>query len=799
MPLNTKHESSKDYKPLRKSFRNINIAIFILMSALLTGGMGAFLYNTTKSLSKDYALLYSERSIGVFNSQLNREIALVAEAAQSRAVTEWFADEKNDEKREVAHEKMMSLMAVLPGGNLYFAIGESLNEYSVTKDTTLQDFQAFAVLDRNVSDDVWYFNCLEADTDYVLNVDIDKLLHRKLVWLNYKVRDRTGKIVGVLCTGLQFDRMLGDVFKKYDAASTRGLAINRQGIIQMDSSLKAMDNAIIFQDDKYIDTYFFGSSVPGIREHLDSIGQFFPVGSSARVVELPSGPYSYASIAPIESTDWTIVTYYDASSLFKAEKFLPMAALMLILFVGYAITLSRLSNKFIFEPFNLLWRSIIMVDEGKAVQLYGLERKDEFGRLARTIETMKSRLDTYNLELVSAMTQAQNANQAKTNFLASMSHEMRTPMNAIMGMSKIAMGKDDIASIHQCIGKIEIASNHLLGVINDVLDMSKIEAGKFEFHMDVCHFPKIILGVVEIVNYPIMQKNITFTLNLDPKIPQRIITDEQRLAQVITNFLSNAVKFTGENGSVTLDVCLKEDLGSQCLLAFAITDTGIGISEEQQKRLFRSFEQADNTIARKFGGTGLGLVISKSIIEMMGGTVTMKSELGKGSCFMFSLLLDVCADQADPPWEQAEAFSGVGGIGGVRLPHFPGKRILLAEDVEMNKEVLITLLEETGIAFEWAKNGEEAVALFSEKPEAFDLILMDLQMPEVDGYEATRRIRALDTLRATEIPIIAMTANVFREDVERCLAAGMDAHVGKPLNLEEIGAMLLRFLRPRNE
>ena len=765
------------------------------MSIVLAGGMIVFLYNTTKSVSKDYALLYAERSIGIFNSQLNREIALVVEAAKSKAVVDWFADEDDPEKRELAYEKMMSLMGMLSSGNLYFAIEDSHNEYSVSKDTTLQDFKSFAVLDQSLSDDAWYFGCVNASSEYVLNVDIDKLLHRKLVWLNYKVVDKRGRIVGVLCTGLQFDRMLGDVFKKYDLASTRGLAINRKGIIQMDSSLREKDNAIIFQNDRHINTYFPGSKVPGIEDHLANIGEFFPIGSPAKVVALPSGPYSYAGVAPIESTDWTIVTYYDASSLFRAEKLLPLIALIIVLFIGYAVAVSRLSHKLIFEPFNYLWHSITKVDEDKEGRLYGLERQDEFGKLARTIETMKNRLDAYNVEVLSAMKQAQKANQAKTNFLASMSHEMRTPMNTIMGMAKIAMGKQDVASVHQCIGKIEIASAHLLGVINDVLDMSKIEAGKFELHKEACFFPKIVHSAVSVVNYPMIQKNIAFTLNLDPAIPHRIITDEQRLAQVIINFLSNAVKFIGENGSVTLDASVKERRETEVLLEFSITDTGIGISEEQQKRLFHSFEQADNSIARKYGGTGLGLAISKSIIEMMGGEVGLTSEPGKGSCFRCTLWAGVCAEQPEEAWERQDSFSGAGGQHRIRIPHLPGKRILLAEDVEINKEVLVTLLEDTAMEFEWAKNGGEAVALFAEHPESYDIILMDIQMPEVDGYEATRRIRALDIPRAATIPIVAMTANVFREDVERCLAAGMNAHIGKPVNLEEVSAALLRFLK----
>ena len=780
-----------EHQPLGVRFRNANILLFALSSCIITMVMGSFLYAIVKDVSRDYALLYGERSVGIFNTHLNREIGLIIEAARSQAVKGWFADEGNAAKKEIAYEKMKTLLGVLASGNLYFAIEGSHNEYSMTEDTTRQQFTPYAKLNKTLADDAWYFSCIASGRDYVLNVDVDKLLHRKLVWLNCKVTDSSGKVLGVLCTGLKFDSVLESLFKEYDNKSTRGLVVNRYGTIQMDSTLREQENAILYRNDLHIDSYFPGSRLPGINGYLSAIGDYFSNAKTV-VVELPSGPYSYASIAPIEATDWTVVTFYNISSLFKTNKFIILIGFMIVMFIIYAITSSQLTRTLIFMPLDSLMQSIVEVGKDTKKRFFGLDRQDEFGNLSRTIGAMKSQLDSYNAELVEAMKQAKSANQAKTNFLATMSHEMRTPMNTIMGMSKIAMGKRDVVDIHACIGKIETASVHLLGVINDVLDMSKIESGKFELYTGPCVFSKIINKAVSFVAYPIMEKELQFTLNLDPAIPRYIIADEQRLTQIVTTFLSNAVKFTNTGGSVTLEVFCQEKTDAECSLSFVVRDTGIGITAEQQRKLFRSFEQADNSIARKYGGTGLGLAIAKNIITMMQGSIQLDSQPGHGSCFTFSVKA-ACVENMD----EQSLFADSGIAQSQQL--FVGKRILIAEDVEMNKEVLLSLLEDTGIVFDWAQNGAEAVAAFVADPDAFDLVLMDIQMPEVDGYEATRRIRALKVPRARTIPIVAMTANVFREDREKCIAAGMNAHLGKPLDIDDVMNCFMRFLLPKTK
>ncbi|MDR0445543.1 MAG: response regulator, partial [Oscillospiraceae bacterium] len=370
--------------------------------------------------------------------------------------------------------------------------------------------------------------------------------------------------------------------------------------------------------------------------------------------------------------------------------------------------------------------------------------------------------------------EADLAARVKSDFLAQMSHEMRTPMNAIVGITALLSRSDDLAGHGEELGKITNASKHLLGVINDMLDMSKIVADKLELFEEPFSFETLVRDVVGVTAHTAEAKGQTLTLELDPALPSTLIGDKQRLAQVITNLLSNAVKFTPEGGVITVKTRLAHLEAGVLRLRVAVSDTGIGISEEQAPRLFSAFEQADNSNTRRFGGTGLGLAIAKRIVEMMHGRIWVQSVFGEGSCFTFEVELGV----AEGDSEADEARGGA--------PDFSHIRILLAEDVEINREILAALLEPTGITIDCAENGREAAEMFKTHGESYDLIFMDIQMPELDGYEATREIRALGTERAAAIPIIAMTANVLREDIERARDAGMDGHIGKPISIEAV-------------
>jgi len=409
-------------------------------------------------------------------------------------------------------------------------------------------------------------------------------------------------------------------------------------------------------------------------------------------------------------------------------------------------------------------------------------------------------------ELVIQSEEARSASRAKSAFLANMSHEIRTPMNAIIGMSAIGKSDSGIERKDYCFAKIEDASRHLLGIINDILDMSKIEANKFELSPEKFVFENMIQSAVNVVNFRIDEKKQKFAVHIDKEIPGILIADDQRLAQVVTNLLWNAVKFTPELGSIDLDARFLGEKDGLCSVEITVRDTGIGISPEQRENLFCSFQQAEASTARRYGGTGLGLAISKNIVEMMGGTIRVESELGKGSAFTFTVLAE--KDSAAGGAANSAAGADRGQKEGKRDLDglFAGRRVLLAEDVEINREIVLALFERTRLEIDCAENGAVAVHKFNEAPGRYDLIFMDIQMPEMDGYEATRRIRAIEAGRNAgagggaafpkQIPIIAMTANVFREDIEKCLEAGMNSHVGKPLNFSEVLDKLKAVLFP---
>jgi len=368
-------------------------------------------------------------------------------------------------------------------------------------------------------------------------------------------------------------------------------------------------------------------------------------------------------------------------------------------------------------------------------------------------------------------------NLSKDAFLARMSHEMRTPMNAIIGMANIARGTEDGQKKVYCLDRIDEAANHLLGVINDVLDMSKIGADKLELSETDFLLSDLLRQVHTIIGYKIEQKEQHLRIEIGEDVPKALVADRQRLAQVIANLLSNANKFTAENGHILLRVerLAAEERNAQdrIELRFTVEDDGIGISPEQQKKLFQAFEQGDGSISRRYGGTGLGLVISKRIVELMGGRIWIESEEGQGTRFLFTIRSRIgstpeAAEETMVPRDAAPV-------------DYSGKRILLAEDAPLNREIVIELLRDTGLEIVVAENGRIACELFAAAPETFNMIFMDIQMPEMDGYEAVRRIRAMDIPWAAAIPIVAMTANVFREDIENCHAAGMNDHLGKPL------------------
>ncbi|MDR0448683.1 MAG: response regulator [Treponema sp.] len=696
-----------------------------------------------------------------------------------------------------------------------------------------------------------------------------------------------------------------------------------------------------FDGSKSISDYIQNSEDP----HLAALGSTILQEREGIANTVLNGAKETVFFKTIPDTQWILAVFIDKEEITtsRLESVLTMA---LVPFVGLVLAII-----FIFYVASRLRHVANKVNNVAALAASGdlstrivITEYDEFGKMEANLNKMMDDMNDLNAESARMLHMAQEANMAKSEFLSNMSHEMRTPMNAIIGMTSIGKGARDITRKDYAFGKIEEASTHLLGVINDILDMSKIEAGKLELAPAEFNFEKMLHKVAGVIAFKVDEKKQNFTVHIDRNIPSFLIGDDQRLSQVIANLLSNAVKFTPEKGTILMEASMEDSLSTSndqtmVSLRVMVKDSGIGISPEQQLKLFTSFQQAESSTSRKFGGTGLGLAISKRIVEMMNGRIWIESELGNGSAFIFTVklkkgigvkegllkpgisrdmvrtlvvddeqdVLEYFSDIAsrlgfmcDTALDGGEALSlikkngmydiyfvdwimpGMNGIelsgrikgGTLDLPgpaessgeshsdksvvvimtsstdwsslekeanaagvykflqkplfpsdiadliseclgmgiiHKPGKdseeiqsykgyRILIAEDVEINREIIIALLEPTELEIECAVNGAEAVQMFIHNPERYRMIFMDMQMPEMDGLEAARRIRAFEEEHSSalhrQIPIIAMTANVFLEDIENCAKAGMNGHLGKPLNMGEVFSKLNEYLLP---
>lgn len=434
------------------------------------------------------------------------------------------------------------------------------------------------------------------------------------------------------------------------------------------------------------------------------------------------------------------------------------------------------------------WLTMIIVPQG-------YEKDGELSTVLvanRDVTEEKEREIEQDKNLRNALAAAEHANKAKTAFLNNMSHDIRTPMNAIIGFTALAtahVGNTEL--VQDYLKKIHTSSQHLLSLINDVLDMSRIESGSVRIEYTTVHLPDILHDLRTIIQGAVYSKKQDFYIDTEDMLHEDIITDRLRLTQVLLNIISNAVKFTPVGGMIHVGIseqpCGKE---GYTMVIFRVKDNGIGMSPEFQEHIFDSFTREHTVTENGIGGTGLGMAITKNIVDMMGGRIQVESEIGKGTEFTVTLECEISRMTTKP-----ESASEQGELPGNELQKpkaedrrsYAGKRVLLVEDNELNREIATAIMQEIGLDADTAEDGTDAVDIMSSaEGRKYDLIFMDIQMPKMDGYTATREIRTLNDPKCANIPIIAMTANAFEEDRKKAIKAGMNGHIAKPISVDGI-------------
>ena len=599
----------------------------------------------------------------------------------------------------------------------------------------------------------------------------------KLVRLDYDQKKKDGYLVAIPCQEYTINgetyTAIGTVYdhSKLDSMLKLKGYDGKAYLFMLDD-----DGNITYTNlsgDKYQRNYSLLKHLKGeqaiTEEEADWFKKKFDNRESGVALLGKQNPY-YLGYCPIESNNTILVCIvakgvvdnvlmdYQKTVLFTT---ILMAGFILLLFAGLFYSISRLS----------------LADQKAEYE----KRKNELHlQTMKEMEVVNQKLKKAKNVATEALQTAENANKAKTDFLSNMSHDIRTPMNAIIGItSLIRHDAGNKAKVIEYADKIDISSQHLLGIINDVLDMSKIEAGKTVFKYSDFSILDLVQELDTIFHTQIYEKQQTLTIIKENIQHEWVNGDQVHLMQIFSNLLSNAVKYTQEGGKIQFFVEECETKSSvYAKYRFLVSDNGMGMSADFKDTIFDAFTRAESSITNKIQGTGLGMAITKNLVEAMGGTIDVESELGQGSCFEVLLDLKIAEDRTVALAAQEETDEQDGNI-------LQGMRFLCAEDNELNAEILIELLKIEGAECTICENGEEILKAFEQSvPGDYDMILMDVQMPVMNGYEATKAIRRSSHELAKKIPIIAMTANAFSEDIQHSLAAGMNAHISKPVEMK---------------
>ena len=753
---------SQNKKPTNKiptiaTIGGVLIAIILILSTLWTGQVAK---RDTDKAVRNVSLLYLNELAGrreqVIESNLNNRIRDL-NAAISMLTPEDLSDIEHLQNYQMRIKKLYNL------DKFAFVDTDGLIYTSTEIQNNIEDY------------DFDYLNISEAEIS-ILNLDTSQ----KKVIIATPVSLNLGTARLVVCfmeidmqemlTGVSMDSTPEDS-TFCNLYTTDGIALSDTilgGLAVEDNLLEALENAD-FEEGYSMESF------------LDS----FQNSQKGEVSFTYNGIKETLYYTPINGTDW-LLTYLVRESLISDQFEEISQSIIVRSVIQSALTILAVLIVFV----------IITIETKKNTEYRLNIEKNEAELKVKNEEIqhrihLQEQLENQSRALSDALNAAEEANKAKTVFLSNMSHEIRTPMNAIIGLDNIALNDPETPEkTKDYLAKIGASADHLLDLINDILDMSRIESGKIVLSNEKFSLFKLLESINTMFYGQCEENHIRYNCNISEDINEYYIGDNMKIRQILINILGNAVKFTKEGGYVELSVIKKASYGNKTTIEFQVKDNGIGMSSEFIPHIFDAFAQEDNSNTNKYGSSGLGLAITKNIVELMNGTIDVESEKGKGSAFTVTLTLDNA--------ESMETDNNKDELSGNEAPDYSSlkdRRVLLAEDVAINTEIMMMILDSQGIKAEHAENGKVAFKMYTEHPEGYyDAILMDIRMPEMDGLEATAAIRNLDRKDSKTIPIIALSANAFDEDVQRSLQAGLNAHLTKPVQPEDLFNTLINLI-----